>query len=281
MRHHEDQDDESLLEKVETLQKALDAGQYNAQAPALQVEDLSTTANRYLSRSARYDLANKALTQIVKYDDGRTYPCLYLAVTCKTGNEEKGVKAIANVLNDLSAKGLIHSCLAPVSSIHLARVSLVQKSVVFCFVHVPESHYNDCKVLYKGVQVEEGGIGDDVEDLSPELAEGDFYAEIRISHLAALKGNDFDSYRALQNEIDVYLGILPKGTQVKSVIQLAVIDLSLPYCVIFHNPLLQKVKSVELDYVRDIAVFGEKVEQFNLTLGVRYLDKDGKNLHSR
>jgi hypothetical protein len=279
MRHHED-DEKSISERLADLEKALEHTEHTLSVgTTTQVEDLTTIANPYLTRSACYDLDNKALHQIIKYDDGRTYRCLYLAVRCKTGNEEKGVKAIAKVINDLSSRGLIHSCLAPISSVKLALTSFQPQSAVFCFVHVPESQLDLCKVLYKGIQVEEGGVSDEIEDLRPVLEDGEFLAEVRVSSIVSLLGSRFDTYVAVQDQIDLYLAVLPKGTQVKSVVKLAVNDFSIPYCVKFFNPLMKQIKKVSFDYVRCGEIIDEKFVQFNLYQGIRYFDADEKELY--
>ena len=68
---------EKLLEEAKNLQPSY-----------LDVKDLSELADKYLTPSAKLDMLNKALNQVVRMDDGKVYISLYLAVTVIEGLEE-------------------------------------------------------------------------------------------------------------------------------------------------------------------------------------------------
>lgn len=274
---------EELKEQIDALNEALEASKSSPSTygAALQVNDLSEIAKKYLSPNAQYDQAQKATTLSVKHDDGTYYTAIYFATRVRTGDEETAVQYLARVLNDLSQKGLVHSTLAPLSSLQLAIISEVPQSVVFSFVLVPHESHADIKAMYPKFSIEEGGCGEALYDLSTPKGEGEFTANIRISHTLGLSNhNGKTSQDYFQQELQEYLAVLPKGTRVRKITQLAVMDLSVQFEVKFYNALLQRVKRVELSHVREIARIGDSIEQFNLLVGIRYFDKDDKELYS-
>ncbi|NJO48183.1 MAG: hypothetical protein HC840_00545 [Leptolyngbyaceae cyanobacterium RM2_2_4] len=273
--------DSDLSHSIEELNKALEASNQTppTQGTVSQVNDLSELAAKYLTPSAKYDQAQKATTLTVKYDDGRFYTAIYFATRVATGDEERAVEYLARILNDLSQKGLVHSTLAPISSLELARTSSVAQSVVFSFVLIPQECHRDVKAMYPKFSIEEGGAAEELYDLSVPLDQGEFLANIRISHVATLHGSTHNPQEMFQNELQQYLAVLPKGTRVRKITQLAITDLSVPFEVKFYNPILQRVKRVELSHVRACAVIGDHLEQFNLLTGVRYFDAEDKELY--
>lgn len=271
---------DEMRQSLEDLNKALEAGEYSApKGAALEVKDLKDLAHKYLTPSARYDQAQKAMTLTVKEDDGRFYQALYFATRVLTGDEERAVEYLARVMNDLSQRGLIHSTLAPISSLDLARTSSVAQSVVFTFVLIPSESHADVKALYPKFNIEEGSVGEELYDLSVPLAEGEFLANIRISHIASLHGSKHDPQEMFRSQLRQYMAVLPQGTRVRKVTQLAIMDLSVNFEVKFYNPILQRVKRVELDHVREVARIGDHLEQFNLLTGIRYFDAEDKELY--
>jgi hypothetical protein len=280
-------DNSEMMESLQTLNKALEAGKYNSspesltQGAALQVLDLSERIQPLLTESAKLDLTRKSPRLLRVTEDSQVFQAIYFSCVVKTGNEQRGLEEIAKIVNDMSHRGIIHSVLAPPSALELARMSSVAKSVVFFFPLVPLNAVKDCEALYKGIYTLEGGVGQEIEDTSVPLAEGEFLADIRVSHfMSMIQDQPIDPEKILQNRIDEFLAVLPKGTEVRSVTKLAVMDLSLPYEVKFYNALLQRVKKVDLDYVREIAKFDGGIHQFNLFTGIRYYDKDQKQLYS-
>ncbi len=276
-------DSQDILKNIEELKAALEASNKARDVtPVLQVKDLTEISDKYLTSSAKYDLSQKAYNLSVKTDDGQFFRAVYFATRVRPENEERAVQEIAKVINDLSQRGLIHSCLAPISSLELARMTLqAPQKVVFCFVLIPDSYYEDIKIQYKKISIEEGGVGEALEDLSPRLGDGEFLAAIRVTTNYLTLESKPDTQKLLQDQIDQYLAILPKGTVVKEVTQCAVTDLSLPYEVKFYNPLMQKVKYVETEYIRDGAVIDNEFKQFNVFTGVRYFDKERNELYKR
>jgi len=252
-----------------------------ASKPAyMQVEDLSNIANKYLSASARHDLSQKATSLTVKCDDGRFHAAIYLATRVVKGDEETAVKYLAQVLNNLSGRGLIHSTLAPISSLQLALSSSVLQSVVFSFVLIPQEFHKEVQNLYPEFVMQEGDSGRELYDLSPILSPGEFLTTIRVSHAINLLRSEAKDGRAyFQEQLEEYLAVLPKGTRVRKVTQLAITGLSLDFEVKFYNELLQDVKEVELEYRRAGAMVNNEFKQFNVLVGVKYIDKDGNFLY--
>lgn len=266
-------------QELDDLHRALEESKKTASKPAyMQVEDLSNIANKYLSASARHDLSQKATSLTVKCDDGRFHAAIYLATRVVKGDEETAVKYLAQVLNNLSGRGLIHSTLAPISSIELALSSSVKTSAVFSFVLIPSESHKDVQNLYPEFVMQEGDVGRELYDLSPILSPGEFLTTIRISQaMNLLQPKDGREY--FQAQLEEYLAVLPKGTRVRKVTQLAITGLSLDYEVKFYNELLQDVKEVELEYRRAGAMVNNEFKQFNVLVGVKYYDKDGNYLY--
>jgi hypothetical protein len=259
--------------------KALEASKEKAhKGPILQINDLSYAANKHLSASARYDLSQKATQTIVKYDDGRFYKAIYFATRVRKGDEELGAEYLARIMNDLSQRGLIHSTLAPISSLNLAQTTLTLQSVVFAFVLIPQESHKEIQAFYPKFVVQEGDVGHELYDLSPILSEGEFLTTIRFqAHLYFNQPKDIRSL--LQEELNRFISILPKGTRVRSITQLAITDLSVGFEVKFHNELLQEVKRVEFDYKRAVAKVGDGLKQFNVITGITYIAADGSFLY--
>jgi hypothetical protein len=280
--------DESLIKEVEELAKDLEAqpvAEKLTVGSAIHVTDVSEMADKYLSDGAKEDLKRKSATLTVKYDDGQFFRSVYFSIQTRPEEVEKGVEIIANTINRLSQEGLIHSCLAPMSILKLARMPKQAPTVaVFCFVLVPHIQVDYIAETHKHVYTLEGGIGNHFGDIRPILSDGEFLAGIYVSYWnTAILGGDTTKHTdaMLQEQIADYLSILPKGTVVKEIVPCAVMDLSYPFEVKFYNPLLKRVKSVDLNWVRQVSVDPNdpnKVIQFNLLLGINYYGEDGKNL---
>lgn len=278
------EDGKSLTEQIEALQKALDASKHSFKSgAALKTDDQMETAKKYLTAGALADLSRKSMTLSVKKDDGSFAFAVYFGVRVRSENIESGVEKISKIINELSADGLIHSTLAPMVSLDFARMPLqTQTSAVLSYVLVPSEKHEEIKKRYAHASIEEGGAPPDGEDLRPTLADGEFLADVRVSSVASLvSGQGNNPTAILQAQIEQYLALLPKGTKVKEVVPCAITDLSVPYEVKFYNPLMKRFKYVDLDYVRAVEVVGEKLEQFNLLLGIRYMDADRKPLFQR
>lgn len=247
--------------------------------PALLVEDLSNMAHPYLTASARHDLAQKAY-QLTVVQDGRVFTSIYLATRVIKGDEERAVQYLAKVINDLSQRGLIHSTLASISSLDLAISSLTLQSVVFCFVLIPSESHKDVQNMYPEFVMQEGDVGRELYDLSPILSPGEFTTTIRISHVMnVLQKTAKDIREQFQDELNQYIALLPKGTRVRKVVQLAISGLSVDFEVKFYNELLPNVKKVQIEYRRACTPVGESIKQFAVLTGITYSDKDGNFLY--
>lgn len=269
------------LEQIEkTIKDAEELLKTEVVGPALRVEDQSALANKYLIEIAKEAMARKTNQTIVQTID-ETYMALYLATRIKTKNIEKAVERIANIINDLADRGLIHSTLGPISSLDFVKEFGVEPSSgVFAFVLVPEHEMDGIKKKYPGFTVEEGGMPESMEDIGLELADGDFLYEYRVS-AAVVSGNGVSPKEWLDESINALLPLLPKGTVVKSVTECAMTGLSYDYEVIFHNPLMSRIKRIETSNRREITVVNGHVEQFNLFTGISYFDANGKNIEEK
>lgn len=242
------------------------------QESAIKVDSEDNFSSKYLTKEAKDSLAKKATQQVYRYEDGSIYMTAYLSTIIKKENVEKGVKAICEILNELAAKGYIHSCLAPPSSIELVKITKQHESrAVFCFPLVPVDKMEEIKEIAKGLMTTEGEIGKSLESLDMELPEGQFFAEVNIS---AFQNTDSKPDKV----IDTYLNLLPEGTEVISVKKCPIMSLTIPYEVILYNPLMKSIKEVKLNYIRQYATTGNKLKEFNLLTSIEYIKRDGTSL---
>lgn len=275
-------------EQVEALNAALEAAKLNdafsaiaTQGSTFQIVDQMHSAKKYLTESAINDLSRKATTMIALRDDGTYAKVVFFSVVVKSNNVEAGVEKLSTIMNELSSSGLIHSALSPIRSLELARMPMkAQSSVVIAYVLVPGSLSEEIEKKYANFVCQEGGVGESIDDLRPDLKDGEFLAQVRVSSiLSMIESTDRKSPdELLQEQIDHFLAVLPRNTQIKEVVRCAVTDLSLPYEIRFFNPLMKSVKEVILDYVRTVEVIDDKIVQFNLFTGIRYFDSDNKQL---
>lgn len=252
--------------------------------PAFEVTAESSLSDKYLSDAAKLALSKTEKTLVAQYnekikdnEDGSSDYIRKAAVcefyTCQVRKDriEDGVKAISASINALAEMGAIQSCLTTVSSLKLAEAMFSYPNVaVFCFVHIkPEFSERARNMKHHTI---EGGVGEPLHDLSPDLAPGEFLADGRI---IAFLGPDKKSNESLIfDRVNEYLKYLPEGTKFLGYRTCAVMDLSLPVELKFRNPLLPNVTRVDLDYVRQVAIVDDKLKQFNLFLGVRYFGID-------
>jgi hypothetical protein len=268
------------VETLEKLNKALEAGSYTT-GTAIKVEDHTDIAKKYLSAAAIAVMATKkAKSLIVMNKDGTGSKCIYFAVTIASSKLDKGVEKIASIANDLVSKGLVQHVLAPVSSLSLAKVpGQVQMSAVFFFPLVPMDKADEIAKSYE-FSVQEGECGKLLEPTELPLERGEFWAEARITHsISNIKyAAEASASARLYKVVREYLKHLPEGTEFLKAEPCAIMDLSIPYELHFFNPRLARVKKVDLEHVRHCEMVDGKLEQFNLFLGIRYFDSEGKLL---
>lgn len=265
---------DTLIEQCEKLIKEFEENLSLVHGSALQVTNEEDFANIYLTPKAKAAIS-KISKNLTHKDETGTYTCIYLGVQTRTDKIEKAVEAICENLNRLADQDLIHSCLAPPSSLPLAKMPMqMNTSVVIAYVLVPEHRKKDAEELAKFV-IEEGGLGTELMSLEADLKEDEFFAEISLSH--NLAGNGKNSEERLHSRIGEFINVLPPGTEVVEVVPCAIVSLSLPFEVRFRNPLMKEYREVRLNYRRECVRVGEdKIEQFNLLTSVEYIRKDGK-----
>ena len=109
------------------------------------------------------------------------------------------------------------------------------------------------------------------------------YRMHRYQHLISGKTDQ----ELLEVEFDLLMHVLPSGTIFRGAAKLAITDLSTPYRLSFEHPMFDDehpnaIVKIETDYVRTCWVDtsepeGSRLKQYNLFLGIRYLDKEGRN----
>ena len=126
-----------VLKSLEETQAAVLASQPEAfQSCAFTTTDLTDRAFVLLSATAQEALQKPALTDVVVDPSGKTYAAFYLSVVTKPASQDLALSAICDDLNALADAGLIHSCLAPPTSLALAIADLQPMLAVFAIVLV-------------------------------------------------------------------------------------------------------------------------------------------------
>ena len=86
----------------------------------------------------------------------------------------------------------------------------------------------------------------------------------------------------LNNEIDIALAILPKGTTIVAKQEMQIVALSLDTMILFEHPLFQNGSRLDIERKRAAYQIGEgnsaTVGQTSVISKVRYFDKDDKEL---
>lgn len=104
-------------------------------------------AKKYLIPIAQEMMARKSYSLMVQENDN-CYEYIKLIRCVKQSDKEEGIKQICHAINLLSGKGLIHSVLAPPSSIKLAHLPKQYPGVsTFCFPLVPSTRIEEVKAL--------------------------------------------------------------------------------------------------------------------------------------
>ncbi len=260
---------ESLLKEATDLIKEIEENPTLTRGSAIEVTDQSEIAAKYLTNKAQAALSKKSKTLTHKDETG-AYECIYLGLKVANTHVSEGIQAICESLNALADQNLIHSCLCPVSSLALAQMSLeVPTSAVIAYVLVPSDKKKEAEEIAKYV-MNDCGPTKTLGDVEVKGDEDEFFALIRLS-VATL--GDKSGKERLDDEIQQYLNVLPKGTEVVEIRQDAIMDLSVPYTVKFKNPLMKAFKEVRLEYRRHAEEVGDKIEQFSLLQKVEYIRK--------
>lgn len=276
-------ENKNLEESIDALNKALEAGENVVSAPVLNVKDESDVAKKYLTSKALKALEDLPKAKKLLGCDIHGVPiakAVYFAARIKSDKIERAIEQMALVANDLVEKGLIHSILAPISTIELFRMpGEVATSAAFFFPLVPIDKVNEIKKY--DFSTEEGEVGKLMESSEIEQKPGDFYAVERVTAMFSMMQKDFDEKKHIEERVEFYLKVLPSGTKFLGYTKCGILDLCIPYELKFSNPLLQRVKRVELDFVREIARLeeGEGLHEFNVFTGIRFYGEGDKELY--
>jgi hypothetical protein len=280
-----------LVKKLEALIEALDAGKYNAtkeslvNGSALKVIDQMELAEKYLTIKAGRAIAEVvAKIDIRDQDNNLLGKPLYLATIVKEQNIEAGVEMISYDLNMLASRGLILSALSRPSSMALVkRAGQALTHAVFSFVHVRPDRYEEAVAISNYGLTSQGTVATDAKqtgEIELDLLPCEFIACVRVT-VAANMIEQLDGVKRdhLQETIDQYMAILPKGTEYLGTVPCGIDDLSIPYELHFRSALLPKVREVKLEYVRTCGYENNKLVQGNVILGIIYLDKSGRDIY--
>lgn len=249
---------------------------------AFQVDKLQELSDKYLSDKAKEALKKSSPATIIQEGD-KIYQCVYFGTRTLLSNVEKGAKEVADKVNDLADKGLIHSALThpvPLIKYNLAKIPGEELStLVLCYVLVPAETY--LQIQKDKLAFEAGGMPKCEDDLKIKLLEGEFFYNPRL--YCPMLSSKYDDQKGkdewLDNQLKTIIAILPPGTIVVSKTQCSQDDLSLQFECRLYNPLMQEVKLVELDTVRSFARIAEGVKEFNLINRIIYKNIDDKDLY--
>lgn len=282
-------DTKDLTETLNKLTEVLEAAEKTVpreilESSALQVDNQTALCKKYLSPKGLEALNLPRAKQLLHGENGViTHRCVYYGVRVKTSEVERGVHKMAEIMNDLAEKGVIHSILAEPSSFDLFRMpGEEQTSVVVFYPLVPVAYADELDKARPKYYIREGEVGatlDDVGAYKKVLPAGQFMAIARVTHnfLMMEEYREFEVPGVLFNIVQEHLKLLPEGTKFLGAKRCGISDLSVPYELYFENSLLPDVSEVDIEYVRAVAAISDhEVKQFNVTLGIRYFDKAGK-----
>lgn len=277
-------ENENLEKTLNELTNALEANEKTidmAAVAAIRVTDQMESAKKYLSQLATTALSKTSKTLIAEEQGQAVARCTFFGAAVANGNLEAAIKKMAEIANELADKGLIHSVLAPISSLQLAHMAgQVETSAVFFYPLVPLDKVPEVEKIE--FSLKEGENPKILGSVEIELPQGEFYATIKLAHhLTRVVKSSIEVSGELHEAVNEFLKVLPPGTVFLGSSPRAIVDLSIPYEARFYNPLLQKVKRVELQHFREIAIFGDEIKQFNILAGIRYFDADNEPLYSR
>lgn len=230
------------------------------------VINLMDKAKTYLSEESLAVLANQCKSNFV-VKNGIHYKVLGLTRIVRKENIEKAIEEIAKSVNSFTEQGCVLGALAPISQLELGRSYMLDVAVaIYIFLLVSAEKREEIEKMTEEERqklfiCEEGFMPKDY-DITLKTEPGEFFALIRQSHNMS---RDF-----FQEQLDQYLKVLPKGTEVLSVRDLPISGLSLDREVRFFNPLMKQFKEVELEYVRMVEEVEGKIENYSLLTGVRY-----------
>jgi hypothetical protein len=273
-----------LVDDLEALQKSLDAA--IVQGPAYDVTDLYPTYKHLFNENAQEALSKKEATQQIYQRKVQLDPdnyvmvvdvCRYFTVQFEGKyNTRKAVEKLVAIINkhaDHIVRPLTRLGLIKLSQIDL---SSSDRYVVFSFlVFNPEGQKALDEAKYD-VESQEGTITDltvfdDSDPIASRLREGEFLALIGTS---VFSHSSVDPKELVNDEIQKYLSLLPRGTKVVETKQLPISCLSINYEVRFINPLMNNYKEVRLLAHRECVMVGDKLEQFNLLDSIEYIKKN-------
>lgn len=272
--------DGEVKKTVEQLKETLEApvtASETQQGSIIRVNDLAEQAKPLLSEKALEKMNGPRSKALIAVENNAAVArAAFFSVIVKRGNEEKGMKEMVKVANELAEKGLIHSILTPISSITLVPQHLeFIPAAVFFFPMIHLDRYQEVeKHEYFTL---EGGIGPKLDDLEIIPEEGYFFAVAYGYGQKYLNGEESHEVSGeLHETISQYLSVLPKGTKFIGANKGTVYSLALPYILKFFNPLMKDIKKVEMDYVRQVAEVNGRLENFNILTGVKYFHRDGR-----
>jgi hypothetical protein len=267
-----------IIDKLEALQKSLDTA--TIQGPTYEVTDLYSTYKHLLNEKAQEALSKKEACQQIYQRKVQIDPinfvmvvdvCRYFSVQFEgKHNTHKAVEKITAVIN----KHADH-IVRPFNKLGLIKLSQADLSssdryVVFSFlIFTPEGQAALDEAKYD-VESQEGTLSeltifDDTDPVASRLADGEFLALISLSIMSKYSVDD---------QIQQYLSVLPKGTEVVEIKKLPVSSLCLLHEVRFKNPLMNNYKEVKLLGHCEACMVGDKLEQFNLFDGIEYIKKN-------
>lgn len=251
--------------------------------------DLYPTHKERFNESAQEALARKTATQQIyqrKVElDSNNYVmetdiCRYFTIHFNgERNIPKAVEKLAIIINKHAELNHIVRPLTGLGLLKLNQIDLCSRDryAVFSFlIFNPEGQKALDSAKYPEEcledQLPELTNFDDVDPIEVRLGEGEFFAEIRVSTLYHTSVN---IQEIVDEHIQRYIAVLPKGTEIVETKQLSITSsLLIPYEVKFKNPLMNRYKEVRLLSHREATVVGDELKEFSLLDRIEYIKKN-------
>ena len=277
---------ETLIEKLDKLEKALEASHDNiVQGPAYDLTNIYPEYRHLLNKQAQEALDRPNATNQIRQKQGSMEVELAEYFTVRAvgkHNIPKAVEKIIEVLNKHSEE--IICPLIALSYIELYYLGYGPKTennteyVVYSFPILSQKGYWDVRAAKYDVNSVEGGISSVViKDPDPIKPEGFATHTLGLSIRPADISPDFSD--RLEERKNLLLTILPKGTEIVAIDKSHDITMLAEYFrFTLKHPFFKAGMTIELDECR-IAWPTEDghIEQGNVLFGVRYVEVDGKD----
>lgn len=264
--------------KLKELQAALENNSKDlVQGPNLPIEDIYLKYADLFNNEAGLAAGMKPPTSLMNV-------FYFAAIVEGEHNIPKAVDKIVGAINDLANKGYLNRFLKTLGVIKLNPVTFSQLSVpqyaVFSYPQLTQEGYTYAESQEYDFAAREGELPRCViRDEAPQVSKSG-----RLLHRFKHTINAINAGKPIQDLIYVrtqtLLSFLPEGTELVATHDMPISNLYRDTILEFNHPFFPDGTQVELQYTRIIwpKPYNGGIEQGDITTGIRFLDRDGKEI---